>query len=54
MLLAVPLEHPFSQSNSVHLADLEGETLIERTHCEIWRAEPHISSLPDLTILFTR
>lgn len=42
LLLAVPPEHPFSQRSSVNLQDLEGEPLIERIHCEIWRAYPHL------------
>ena len=42
LLLAVSPEHPFAQRSSIQLADLEGEPLIERIHCEIWRAYPHI------------
>ena len=42
LLLAVSPEHPFSQRSSIQLADLEGEPLIERIHCEIWRAYPHM------------
>lgn len=40
--LAVAPEHPFAHRNNIHLADLEGEPLIERIHCEIWRAYPHM------------
>lgn len=40
--LAVPLEHPFARRSSIHLTDLEGEPLIERIHCEIWRAYPQM------------
>ncbi|MDJ0594706.1 MAG: LysR family transcriptional regulator [Pleurocapsa sp. MO_226.B13] len=42
LLLAVSPEHPFAQRSSIHLADLEGEPLIERIHCEIWRAYPQM------------
>lgn len=42
LLLAVSPEHPFAQRSSVNLQDLEGEPLIERIHCEIWRAYPHL------------
>ncbi len=42
LLLAVAPSHPFAQRTSIHLADLEGEPIIERIHCEIWRAYPHM------------
>ena len=42
LLLAVSPEHPFARRSSIQLADLEGEPLIERIHCEIWRAYPHL------------
>ncbi len=42
LMLAVSPEHPFAQRSSIHLTDLKGEPLIERIHCEIWRAYPHI------------
>lgn len=42
LLLAVPVDHPFAQRSSIHLVDLEGEPLIERIHCEIWRAFPQM------------
>lgn len=42
LLLAVPSEHSFAQRSGIHLTDLEGEPLIERIHCEIWRACPHM------------
>lgn len=40
LLLAVSPEHSFAHRNSINFADLEGEPLIERVHCELWRANP--------------
>ena len=38
--LAVSAEHPYARRSSINIADLEGEPLIERIHCELWRANP--------------
>ena len=38
--VAVSAEHPFARRNSINMADLDGEPLIERIHCELWRANP--------------
>ncbi len=40
--LAVSPEHPFARKSSINLADLEGELLIERINCELWRANPQM------------
>ena len=40
--LAVSVEHPFARRNGVNFSDLEGEPLIERIHCELWRANPRM------------
>lgn len=40
--LAVPKEHGFVQRSCIHLADLDGQPLIERLHCEIWRSCPQL------------
>ena len=37
--LAVPFKHPFSQRNSVRLADLDGQLMIDRIHCEFFPQE---------------
>jgi len=40
--LAVPSDHALAQRSSIPIITLDGQPYIERTHCEIWRAYPHL------------
>lgn len=42
LLLAVPKTHPFAARNKVSLHEIDGESYIERLHCEVWRSYPHL------------
>jgi len=39
-LLAVGLEHPFAERDRVSIADIDGQTYIERVRCELYVEQP--------------
>lgn len=41
-LLAVPLNHPFAQKDTVTLAELDDQLFIGRNNCEIWGKAPQM------------
>lgn len=47
-MLAVPASHPFAQSGTVRLMDLDGQPYIDRIHCEMWRETRDLLELKDI------
>ncbi len=42
LALAVPTDHPFTQSKRIKLTQLDQQSYIERINCEFWRSNPQL------------